>query len=185
MWGSINPRVRFCTWIEATSTNDMCWKWKDWSQLCFKRPGGTGGWEAGHESAMCPGSPDRQPCTGLHQKKCGQKAEGGDPAPLLYAGGTSCGVLHPDEKSSMKKRHRPVGEGCKSDSRDGTFLLQGQAKRLGSWAWERLWNDLIVAFQYLRRSYRREGDRLFSRFFFVIGWEEMASNLKRVDLVWI
>ena len=27
----------------------------------------------------------------------------------------------------------------------------------------RLWGDLIVAFQYLNESYKKEGDRLFSR----------------------
>ena len=27
----------------------------------------------------------------------------------------------------------------------------------------RLWGDLIVAFQYLKQSYRKEGDRLFIR----------------------
>jgi len=27
----------------------------------------------------------------------------------------------------------------------------------------RLWEDLIVAFQYLRRSYKSDGDRYFSR----------------------
>lgn len=27
----------------------------------------------------------------------------------------------------------------------------------------RFWGDLIVAFQYLKRGYKKEGDRLFSR----------------------
>ena len=43
----------------------------------------TGGWEAGHEPATCPCSPERQPYPGLHQKKYGQQGEGGDPACLL------------------------------------------------------------------------------------------------------
>lgn len=29
---------------------------------------------------MCSSSPESQPCTGLHQKQCGQQGEGGDPA---------------------------------------------------------------------------------------------------------
>ena len=39
-----------------------------------------GGWEAGHEPAMCPHSPECQPYPGLHQKKRGQQSKGGDPA---------------------------------------------------------------------------------------------------------
>ena len=45
--------------------------------------GGTGGWEAGHEPAMCPRSPESQLYPGLHQKQHGQQGEGRDPAPVL------------------------------------------------------------------------------------------------------
>ena len=61
-----------------------------------KRPGGTGGWQAGDEPAMHPCSPESQSYPGLHQKNCGQQVEGGDPAPLRRAGEASPGVLCPD-----------------------------------------------------------------------------------------
>ena len=73
-------------------------------QPCQKRPGGTGGWEVGHEPAMCPCSPESQLHLGLHQNKCGQQVNGGDPAPLLCAGEASSGVLCPDVESSVQER---------------------------------------------------------------------------------
>ena len=85
---------------------------------------------------MCPHSPEGQPYPGLHQRKCGLQGEGGDPAPLLCDGEASPGVLHPDVESSVQERHGAVGacpeEGHKSDPRDGTPLLQGQAERAGA-----------------------------------------------------
>ena len=38
---------------------------------------------AGREPTVCPRSAESQPYPGLHQKKRGQQAEGGDPVPLL------------------------------------------------------------------------------------------------------
>jgi len=35
-----------------------------------KGPGGTGGWQAGHEPAMCPCSLESHPYPGLYQKTC-------------------------------------------------------------------------------------------------------------------
>ena len=62
--------------------------------------GGTGGWQVGHETAMYSRNSESQPYPGLHQNKCVQQVEEGDPAPLLSAGKTStwrsvsiCGVL--------------------------------------------------------------------------------------------
>ena len=85
---------------------------------------------------MCPHSPEGQPYPGLHQKKCGQQVEGGDPAPLLCTGETSPGVLHPDVESSVQERHRTPGaypvDSHKNDPRGGTPLLQGQAERAGA-----------------------------------------------------
>ncbi|GAB0185914.1 triadin [Grus japonensis] len=40
-------------------------------------------------------SPGSQPCPGLRQKRCDQRVEGGDPAPLLRSCETPPGVLHP------------------------------------------------------------------------------------------
>ena len=61
----------------------------------------TGGWEAGHEPAMCPSSPESQLYPELHKKKCGQQGQRGDPAPLLYTIETSSGVLCPDVEFSV------------------------------------------------------------------------------------
>ena len=69
----------------------------------------SGGWEAGHEPAVCPCSPESQPHPGLHLKKCGQQVNGSDPAPLLCADEASPGVLRPDVESSGQERHGPVG----------------------------------------------------------------------------
>ena len=46
---------------------------KDEAQSCLKGPEATGGWQAGHEPAMYPRSPESQPYPELHQKKCGQQ----------------------------------------------------------------------------------------------------------------
>lgn len=70
-----------------------------------------------------------------------------------------------DVKSSVQKRHGPVGlypeEGHRNDPKDGTPVLRGQAVRVGAVqpGEEKLQGDL-VAFQYLKGSYRKEGDRL-------------------------
>ena len=99
----------------------------------------------------------------LRQKKCGQQVEQSGPASLLYTGDISPGVLCPHVESSVQKRHGHVGahpeEGHKNDPRGGT-------PRWESWGysfWRRLWEDLRVAFQYLKGGYKKEGDRLFSR----------------------
>lgn len=43
-----------------------------------KGPGGTCGWGAGHEAAMCTHCPESQSRPGLHQQKHGQLGKGGD-----------------------------------------------------------------------------------------------------------
>ena len=79
-------------------------------QPCQKRPGSTGRLEAGHELAICPCTPESQLYPGLHQKKCGQQSDGGDPAYLLRADEAPPGVLCPDVESSIQEGHGPVGE---------------------------------------------------------------------------
>ena len=72
-------------------------------------------------------SPGSQSNPRLHQKKCGQHREGGDPAPLLCTEEASLGELHPDVETSVQERHGPVGthseEGHKNNPKDETPLL--------------------------------------------------------------
>ena len=60
---------------------------------------------------MCTGSPEGQPCPGLHQEKRGQQVEGGDSAPLLCSGETSPRILCPALELPAQDGHGPVGEG--------------------------------------------------------------------------
>jgi len=84
---------------------------------------------------MCAGSPEGQPCPGLHQEKRGQQGERGDSAPLLCSGETSPGVLRSALEPSAQEGHGTVGagpkEGYKNDPRAGAPLLGGQAERDG------------------------------------------------------
>ena len=69
---------------------------------------------------------------GLHQRKRGQQVrERGDPAPLLCAGETSYGELHPDVESSVQQVHSSPGvhpEGHKNAPRDGTPLYEDRQR---------------------------------------------------------
>jgi len=139
----------------------QAWRSKDRAQPWQKRLASTSRWQAGHKPAVRPHSPETQPYPGLHQKKGGQQVEGGDPAPLLCAGETSPGELHPDVESSVQMRYGCVGEcpekGHKNDLRDGSVSLWGQAKSAGALqpGEERLWGDLLAAFQHLKRGYKK------------------------------
>jgi len=76
---------------------------------------------------MCAGSPEGQPCPGLHQEKRGQQVERADSAPLLSSGETSPGVLRSALEPSAQEGHGTVGagpkEGYKNDPRAGAPLL--------------------------------------------------------------
>ena len=103
-------------------------------QPCWEELGGTDRRKAGHEPAMCAGSPEGQPCPGLHQEKRGQQVERGDSAPLLCSGETSPAVLRSALEPSAQEGHGTVGagpkEGYKNDPRAGAPLLWGQAERV-------------------------------------------------------
>ena len=75
---------------------------------------------------MCAGSPEDQPCPGLHQEKRGQQVKRGDSAPLLCSGETSPGVLCSALEPSAQG-HGAVGagpeEGHKNDQKGGMPLL--------------------------------------------------------------
>jgi len=76
---------------------------------------------------MCACSLESQLYPGLHQKRRGQQAKGGDSAALLCSGQTPSVVLHPPLEPSAQERHGPAGvgpeEGHKNDPRAGVPLL--------------------------------------------------------------
>jgi len=101
---------------------------------------------------VCLHSPESQPYPGLHQKKRGQQAKGGDPALLLCAEEASPGVLHPDVESSVQKRHGPVGAqpevGHKKMNQGIKHLsYKDRLRELGLF---RLRGDLVTVFQNLK-----------------------------------
>ena len=124
-WG----RVCLCLWIPRALSRESRLKWGEGL-------GGTGGWEAQHEPAMCACSPDSQPYPGLHQETRGQQGEGGDSAPLLRSHETPPGVLRPALEPPAQEGHGAVGanpeESDKDDARAGAPILRGQAKRVGA-----------------------------------------------------
>jgi len=56
-------------------------------------------------------------------------------------------------------------EGHKGDQQDGTPLLRGKAERVGvvQPGEEKLQEDLVAAFQYLKGTYRKAGEGFFTR----------------------
>jgi len=102
----------------------------DRAQFYQKGLQGPGGWQAGHEPAVCLCSPESQLYPGLHPKKRGQQHKGGDSTLLPCTGRASSGVLHPHVEPSVQGRHGPIGmcpeEGHKNDPRDGTRFLHFQ-----------------------------------------------------------
>ena len=110
--------------------------WRDWEQPCQEGLGVTGGWKVGRDLTMCAGSPEGQPCPGLHPQQHGQQVEGQDSGPLLRSGETPPGVLCTALDPSAQERRGPVGagpeKGHKNNPRAGTPFLWGKAERAGA-----------------------------------------------------
>ena len=74
----------------------------------------------------------------IQKKKSDQQGKGGGAAPLLCAGESSPGVLHPDGESSVQEMwrcwsaSRGEPQKKKSDPRDVTPPLCGQAEKAGA-----------------------------------------------------
>jgi len=84
---------------------------------------------------MCAGSPESQPCPGLHPEQRGQQGEGGDSAPLLRSRETPPGVLRPALEPSTQEGQGCVRAGPEEATKmirgAGAPLLQGQAEGVG------------------------------------------------------
>ena len=152
-WGRLPLQATFLPFCSP-----HMWPNQDEAQPCRKE---LGGWEAGHESAMCPCSPESQLYSGLHQKQHGQQGEGGDPAPLL------CSVRpHLEYCVQMgSPQHRRDTGLLEHIQRRATKVIQGMKQLsyedrlrelwLFSLEKKKLWGNLVVAFQYLKGSYRK------------------------------
>jgi len=104
-----------------------------------------------------------------YQKKHGQQVEGGVSVPVLCLGDTPPGVLHPALEPSAQERHALL----EKVQRKAIKMIRGmqhlcceeRLRELGLFSLEkiRLQQDLVAAFQYLKGSYKKNGDKLPSR----------------------
>ena len=135
-----------------------------WEQPYGKGLGSPDVWKVLHEPAAL--AAQKGNCIlGCIKREVASRVMEGTP-PLLCPYETSSGVLCPDLGS-------PGGKGsCWSVSRGGPWRwTEGRStspmkKGWGSWAclaWRRLWGDLTVAFQYLKRAYKQEEKWLFTQ----------------------
>jgi len=117
---------------------------------------------------VCAGSPESQPCPGLHPQQHGQQGEGGDSAPLPWSAETPLGVLHPALEPSAEDRPGAVGAGPE----EAPAMIRGLEPlcwegRLGalglvSLGRRRLWGDLRAAARAWRGC-ERAGEGLVTR----------------------
>ena len=110
---------------------------------------------------MCARSPEGQLYPGLHQKQRGQQVKGGDSAPLLHSDDPPPGVLHRKDMELLEQVQRRATKMIRWMEH---LSYEERLRELGLFSLEksRLWGDIIVALQYLKGGYKKEGDNLFS-----------------------
>lgn len=98
----------------------------------------------------------REKASTVHDPPAWAAGKGGDSAPLLCSGETPPGTPHPAVWSSAQEGHGAVGASPEGWS---TFAMR-KTERIGfvQPGEERLWGDLIAAFQYLKGTYKKDAE---------------------------
>lgn len=112
---------------QCTNTS---WSINTLGAACPGKPGGTAGWEAGHEAAVPACSPESQTHPGLCHKQHGQQVKGGDSPSLLWdpiwSAVSSSGV--PTTRRTCT--YWSSEEGHEVDQRDEAPLLWGNTEKI-------------------------------------------------------